>query len=894
MKKLVSVLLATVLLLTCIPLGAVSVSADENNLVVNGDFETGNMTGWQSFQNTEISKDAKKSGEYGAHLKGGGGWGSLLEQTFSVTKDEDYALTFWFKVNAGGINVRLDSNQNQIENCYAYITNTTWTQVSFEFTAPSNKIVLLFSGSGVGYAENMYVDDFVLTKKYLEGYAYTISNGKATITDYSTSSLYGGNIIIPSTLDGYPVTSIGDVAFSGCTNLTSVTIPGSVTSIGWNAFYGCTNLTSVTIPDSVTSIGDSAFSNCTSLRNVWYNGSQQDKDAMDIGISSFDLPFPTWYYNIQIVNGHTYSYVCDATCNMCGATRTILHSYEAATCITPKTCKVCGETSGEALGHTYTNACDTTCNVCGATRTILHSYEAATCTAPRICMLCGATSGNALGHKYSNVCDATCNRCGATRDTSHQYTNVCDATCNACGATRSVTHNYISATCTVAKTCTVCNKKVGSALGHTYDDGCDAYCNRCNSKRSDIHNYISATCIAPKTCTDCGKKIGSALGHIYDDECDAYCNRCNSKRSDYHDYAAATCTEPKTCMSCGATRGKALGHKYSNQCDATCNRCKAKRTGIKHTYNDATCDMDCNVCGATRKVTHLYTDACDIDCNLCDKIRKVTHSYTNDCDAYCNICGMYRETADHVYSHRCDRDCNECYAVRTVAHKYSNRCDATCNYCGAKRAVSAHTYSSVKITKATLTKNGSSVKVCNDCGKTYGKATTIYKVGKVTLSATSYTYSGSAKKPTVTVKDSQGKTILPKYYTVTYASGRKNVGTYKVTVKFKGKYSGTKTLTFKINPVKTTVSKLTAGKKSLKVAITKKTTQVTGYQIQYSTSKSFKTYKTKTLTSYKTVSTTLTGLKAKTTYYVRVRTYKTVNGVKYYSGWSTIQYKKTK
>ena len=64
------------------------------------------------------------------------------------------------------------------------------------------------------------------------------------------------------------VTSIGSSAFSGCTNLTEINIPAGVTSIGWYAFKGCSSLTSITIPESVTSIGGSAFSGCTNLTEI--------------------------------------------------------------------------------------------------------------------------------------------------------------------------------------------------------------------------------------------------------------------------------------------------------------------------------------------------------------------------------------------------------------------------------------------------------------------------------------------------------------------------------------------------------------------------------------------------------------------------------------------------
>lgn len=165
----------------------------------------------------------------------------------------------------------------------------------------------------------------------------------------------------------------------------------------------------------------------------------------------------------------------------------------------------------------------------------------------------------------------------------------------------------------------------------------------------------------------------------------------------------------------------------------------------------------------------------------------------------------------------------------------------------------------------------------------------------VKLGATSYTYDGKVKTPTVTVKNAAGKVLKKNTdYTVTYATGRKNVGTYKVTVKFKGNYTGTKTASFVINPPKTALTSVVAGSKRFTAKWTRKSTQVTGYQIQYATSSSFKRAKTVNVTSYKTVSKLVKSLKGNTRYYVRVRTYKTVGKTKYYSSWSTAKKVTTK
>jgi hypothetical protein len=95
---------------------------------------------------------------------------------------------------------------------------------------------------------------------------YNVVGDTVTIKDCKETA--SGALAIPPTYDGKPVTSIGGWVFSGCSSLTSVTIPDSVTSIGYGAFSGCSSLTSVTIPDSVTSIGESAFWGCSSLTSV--------------------------------------------------------------------------------------------------------------------------------------------------------------------------------------------------------------------------------------------------------------------------------------------------------------------------------------------------------------------------------------------------------------------------------------------------------------------------------------------------------------------------------------------------------------------------------------------------------------------------------------------------
>lgn len=178
----------------------------------------------------------------------------------------------------------------------------------------------------------------------------------------------------------------------------------------------------------------------------------------------------------------------------------------------------------------------------------------------------------------------------------------------------------------------------------------------------------------------------------------------------------------------------------------------------------------------------------------------------------------------------------------------------------------------------------------------------VKKYSSCKISKTTYTYNGKVRKPTVTVKGTDGKKLKKNTdYTVTYSKGCKKPGVYKVTVKFKGNYIGNKAKTFEftIKPKEVSLSKVTAKSKGFKVNW-KKGTEISGYQIQYSTSKKFtkKTTDVVTIKGAKNTSKTISKLKAKKKYYVRIRTYKTVtvNGksTKLYSAWSNTKKVTTK
>lgn len=255
--------------------------------------------------------------------------------------------------------------------------------------------------------------------------------------------------------------------------------------------------------------------------------------------------------SIAVACKHSYDNSCDTTCNACGATRSITHSWDsgkvtkAATCTEEGTktytCTVCGEKKTEkigAAGHKYSNACDASCNTCGAIRNVQHSYStkwfsdgskhwhactvcgekkdaakhtpsaAATNSTPQTCTTCGYVLQPALGHTHDFEDTWTkdqmghwyaCSSCDDVKDyENHSYENDCDSTCDVCGYTRETEHIYQE-------------QWASDTNGHWHE------CSICGNQL-EMEPHIpgpEATADAPQICTVCGYELTPMVGHTH-------------------------------------------------------------------------------------------------------------------------------------------------------------------------------------------------------------------------------------------------------------------------------------------------------------------------------------------------------------------------------------------
>ena len=340
------------------------------------------------------------------------------------------------------------------------------------------------------------------------------------------------------------------------------------------------------------------------------------------------------------------------------------------------------------------------------------------------------------------------------------------------------------------------------------------------------------------------------LGTEKIDLCEALC----------HDYrvttAEATCTEKGyaeyVCTRCGAkyrTEDAALGHDYEKEIIlATC---------TTEGYTIYTCSRcgDSYQADFTKPLGHSFKNGLCIRCSIGDSIvnagissvapqvytrKEITPSITVKFGT-----NTLKQGRDYTVTYRNNVNVGSAYAVVTGKGNYSG--SKTVSFAITKKPVTALSYSSVA----------------------------------------AQVYSGKAKKPAVTVKDGAAELVKGQDYSIAY-SNNKEIGTAIITITGKGSYTGTKKITFKINPKPATLKKLKAVSGKKLTASWKTVKNIGGYQLQYSTSSKFKTYKTKKVKAG-TLTKTISELKKGITYYVRIRTYKKVSGKTYYSTWSKVK-----
>ena len=433
------------------------------------------------------------------------------------------------------------------------------------------------------------------------------------------------------------------------------------------------------------------------------------------------------------------------------------------------------------------------------------------------------------------------------------------------------------------------------------------------------HTYGSAVITKQPTCTSEGTKTKTCT------KCNATVTETIAKTS--HKYAntvvAPTCTTDgytlHKCSVCGTSykdsTTNATGHSYGNSVVTKQPTCTSEGTKIK------TCTK-CNVTVTEKLPAKGHTA-------VTDKGYPATCTTAGKTDgSHCSVCNTVIKVQTVIYAtgHKSSGwivDKAASIGVKGSKHKECTVCKkvletaeipalSRISISKASVTLSTSTYAydgKAKKPGVTVKLNGKTLKNSTDYTVSYSNNT---KVGTATVKITgkgnytgsvskTYNIKNNFKKATISGisnKSYTGKNITQSFtvkyngktlkkgtdYTVSYLSN-KNIGTATVKVTGKGSYAGTITKTFKINPAKQEIQKLTAKSKAFFVDWAQKGS-ATGYEIQYATNSKFTSAKKVTITNNKTDKTTISKLSGKKKYYVRVRSYTTVKGTKYYGAWS--------
>ena len=496
-------------------------------------------------------------------------------------------------------------------------------------------------------------------------------------------------------------------------------------------------------------------------------------------------------------------------------------------------------------------------------------------------------------------------------------------TCTQCGATVTETiaklsHSYT--TTVVAPTCTADGYTLHkcSVCGTSYKD---------STTKATGHSYGNSVVTKQPTCTSEGTAIKTCT------KCNATVTESIAKTS--HKYAdtvvAPTCTADgytlHKCSVCDTSykdsTTKATGHSYGNSVVTKQPTCTAEGTAIKTcTKCNATVTEKLPAKGHTAVTDKGYPATCTTagktdgsHCSVCNtviKVQTVINATGHKSSAWitdkaasigvkgskhreCTVCKKVLETAEIPALSRISIS-KASVTLSTSTYAYDGKAkkpgvtvklNGKTLKNGTDYTVSYSNNTKVGTAKVTITGKGN---YTGTISKTYSIKNDFKKATISGISNKSYT--GKNITQSITVKYN-GKTLKNSTdYTVSYSSN-KNIGTATVKIAGKGSYTGTITKTFKINPAKQEIQKLTAKSKAFFVDWAQKGS-ATGYEIQYATNSKFTSAKKVTITNNKTDKTTVSKLSGKKKYYVRVRSYTTVKGTKYYGAWSSVKNVTTK
>ena len=573
-------------------------------------------------------------------------------------------------------------------------------------------------------------------------------------------------------------------------------------------------------------------------------------------------------------------------CETCGATESKSLSAKGHTEVVdkaiPTTCTTDGKTEGS---H---------CSVCGAVikaqdtiNATGHKFgnwtttKSATCTESgtqiRKCETCGATESKSLSAKgHTEVVDkAIPTTCTTDGKTEGSHCSVCGAVIKAQDTINATGHKFGNWTTTKSATCTESGTQIRK---------CET-CGATESKSLSAKGHTEVVDKAiPTTCTTDGKTEGShcsVCGAVI--KAQDTINATGHKFGNWTTTKSATCTESGTqirkCETCGATESKSLSAKG--------------HTEVVDKAIPATCTTDgktegshCSVCGAVIKAqTVINATGHKSSVWIVDKAASIGVKGSKHKE--CTVCKKVLETAEIPALSRISiSKASVTLSTSTYAYDGKAKKPGVTVKLNGKTLKNGTDYT---VSYSNNTKVGTAKVTITGKGNYTGSVSKTFKIKnnfkKATVSGISTkAFTGKNITQSITVKYN-GKTLKNGTdYTVSYSNNKK-IGTATVKIAGKGSYTGTITKTFKINPAKQEIQKLTAKSKAFFVDWAQKGS-ATGYEIQYATNSKFTSAKKVTITNNKTDKTTVSKLSGKKKYYVRVRSYTTVKGTKYYGAWS--------